>query len=757
VVSLAFQPTCGGACSESLESQDDEAGLHLLQRAVKKANASRDELMHVADEDPKKKEKPLTASSIMHVTVNSAGDLEAFESALIWNSLMTIVCLLLFLVLRRHFPSMFAHNAQIYDKLKTGTLQLSDSLWSPLSVSWKLTVDDIDELVGLDQAMLIEFSNLTMRMMLVIGIPQWLVLVPFYAFDGGNPAGADSLSHIGLSNVERNHWMYWLVALFVWYVVIVVQLLIFRTHMKDFLPRRKRWLMSMPLPRSNTVLVQNIPVAFRSHAELAGFFTRIFGEGSVTHCCIVKDTSDLRQAIDDKVSCSQELHEREIAWDKAGEADEEQRASLQARLQAAEAKVEKLREDTIASEKGLSSSAFVTFKDQQQSIMALSMKYTEDDQEFVILIPPDPADVRYRDLEVDQRAETIRNIIGYGLISALFFGFVPLIGFTTNITTLQSLETVPALKVFFDAHPKIAATWDGIAGSFALTVFMSFLPTFLVFIFSEFFSLRAEAWLQHEVQKWYFYFLMIFVLLVTAVGGSLFDQTKFLIDHPTEIFRVLAATLPMTTHFYLNYVPMQWGLHGMNLTRYINFIKYLGLREICTPERARELAEPEDQDYYGMGSRSARHTLICIIGVVLSTLSPLIALLVFVSAFLIRGFYAYLIVYAETRKSDLGGVFWCTKMVHLQQGLLVYIILMTGVLLQRAGNMGPGIFAGSSAVIWCWRYYRFRHKFNVESLPLKDLSGIANSRIKMREATRATYDQPELQPPKAAAVDDLQG
>ena len=50
---------------------------------------------------------------------------------------------------------------------------------------------------------------------------------------------------------------------------------------------------------------------------------------------------------------------------------------------------------------------------------------------------------------------------------------------------------------------------------------------------------------------------VVYVLLVTAVGTSLWDRFRELVEEPTKILRLLAQTLPAASHFYLNYVPLQ--------------------------------------------------------------------------------------------------------------------------------------------------------------------------------------------------------
>lgn len=688
-----------------------------------------------------------TGADLVGVTANQAGDLAAFLAALKTHVSICIFCYAIFLWLRKKYPAMYANNSELYDKLRQGRLKLGDSIFSPIEKSWRVTTDDVVEIAGLDHGLLVEFSNLGMQIMLFIGIPAMTILVPLYSFLGGGAAGADELSWWGFANVTSDNGICWVVAFFVWYVVVGVQFLIFRAHEKEFVIRRKTWLLQMPVPRSCTVLAENIPDGKNSEDQIESFFNGIFGYDAVKEVAIVKDTSKLLAAMKVRDTFNQELHEAEFKWEAQGHVDEDKKADLTSKVKTCEEEVELIRKETIEDKSLKSNSAFITFNDQKHCIIAQSMRYGEDDEEFVLSVPPDPSDVLYQDLQVDWRAEAGRESLGYCLIAALFFGFIPIVGTLSALVSEQSMkQNFPFTAPWFEHNTTFASLWVGLMGSFGLTFFMSFLPTFLVMIFSGFFALRAEAWRQHRIQQWYFYFLVLFVLLVTAVGDSLFMQARNLAEHPFEIFQILAKTLPSATHFYLNYVCMQWGAHAMNMLRYINLAKFFAFKQVCSIERSRSMAEPEDQDYYGMGSRSARHTLILTVGLVFCTLTPLMTIVVFVNCFLTRAFYSYLMVYAETKKPDLGGMFWVTQLRHVQQGLVIYILLMTGVLLQRAESDFPAIIAASSFFFWLPTYIRFVHKFRIESLPLKDLNAAEEGTVKLRRATRDTYVQPELLP-----------
>merc|ERR1719379_1473742 len=128
---------------------------------------------------------------------------------------------------------------------------------------------------------------------------------------------------------------------------------------------------------------------------------------------------------------------------------------------------------------------------------------------------------------------------------------------------------------------------------------------------------------------------------------------------------------------------MQWVTHAQNLMRIANLGKYKAWSLVYGEEKGKEKSEPEDQDYYGLGSRSARFCFMLVLCLNFASLSPLITLLGWINFWMCRKVYGYLCVYAETRKPDLGGVFYVSQLNHVQEGLFIYIVLMSGVLTMR--------------------------------------------------------------------------
>lgn len=320
-------------------------------------------------------------------------------------------------------------------------------------------------------------------------------------------------------------------------------------------------------------------------------------------------------------------------------------------------------------------------------------------------------------------------MLGYLLVAGLYFAYMPIVIGVTNIAKVIDMGPLQSL-------------WQGLAPTIGLQLMVAFLPTFLLLIFRTCFTLRASAFAQHKLQIWYFWFQIVFVVLATAVGQNVRGFTQTLLEKPFAIFGVMAKTMPYATHFYMNFLVLAWATHAMGMMRYVPLTKFKVALKIWDEEGAKQVAEPEDQDYYGMGGRSARWAIFMTIGIVYGTLSPPIYLLCFFNFGISRVAYGYLMVFAEMKKPDLGGVFFVKQMEHMMVALVIYGILMTGVLLQRAASYGPGVISAGALVFTLISNYRFHGAFNWERLPFEEL---AEDKVKYEHKPEsATYIQPEM-------------
>jgi len=687
------------------------------------------------------------------IHTNGAGDLAAFLTAVSVNLVVVAVMAVAFSFLRRQFPDVYCSNTLgdnprtiLNEEEKTGLFG-----WCKAAMRILHSTDLVEATVGLDQCMLLEYTSFAMKLMLVVGIPHVLVLAPLHFWFGGGAADGDAegasdydrLSSIGFANVEVGSPLCWVHGFVVWFVVAATQWLVFEAQGK-FMKRRVAWLKRMPFPRCNTILVENIDSSHCSDEKLKAYFNQVFDEDVVDEAYVVRDTTKvlaLVSKLDEHRGLLQEAQATQSPGDGAGEPASRPKhrvltdieflgqevdsidfyagkvATLETELAAERARIHDVVKEGGLDEALFYNNGFVTFKKRVNCEHALKHNFSGDMDTFVVSTPPDAGDIRFPALQIDHQIEGGRHVLGYACVAGIFFSFLPLVVAISSVTTVSHLRHLAFFDNIVVHHPGVAAIWDGVVGSFLLTLLMAFVPTFLVITFENFFSLKAEAWKQHKIQQWYFYFLVLFVVLVTGIGSSLSSLVRDLFSQPRSVFWRIADTIPLTTHFYLNFFPAQWAAHVGFLTRNAPLGKYLAFKPLLGAARAKELAEPEDQDYYGIGSRSATFSLLLVTGIVFCTLSPLICVLCFIFFALARLVYSALILTAETSKPDLGGVFWVTQLKHTQQGLIIYITLMCGVLLHRAETAGPGMMALASFALFIPSYLRFDRAFLWESLP----------------------------------------
>lgn len=216
-----------------------------------------------------------------------------------------------------------------------------------------------------------------------------------------------------------------------------------------------------------------------------------------------------------------------------------------------------------------------------------------------------------------------------------------------------------------------------------------------------------------------------------------------LFSHPLRVLSLLGNTAPAAEHFYMNYLVLQWVVDAMVLTRSTQLGKWIIFRNMYDDETARQMSEPEDQDFHGIGSRSCRLTINLCIGVIYGAMSPPCAVLCFIEFLVARLVYGYLLPFAETRKLDSGGHFWVASLRHLLLGNVIYIIIITVVFMVKAASSGPAIISSSSIFYLCWSIHRFEMTFPWQNLPLNDVMVASEEfQTKLARPNAGQYLQP---------------
>lgn len=649
-------------------------------------------------------ESVTTAAEATGVQANAEGDLEIFLVALGTNTVIILIAVLFFMCVKPYFPEVYEYR--IIQKTAP-VVPVAAGPFNWVRRSMGVTMDQVQDSTGLDAAGLLEFTHLGMNILGILTIPLLCFEGPMNLVFGGNAAGKDYLSYLSFGNVQDESWLYWVHCVLVWVVVFTVQVSIYRA-MESFVKQRYRWLQELPPPRSHTLLIEDIPAEYRSEAVLKAYFEDIFGRGKVHSVYFVLRDPALLAAVRRKENA-------ELALQKA-RAQRAANPALATDMRALELELTNAQNDVRNERRNLTAmarrtggvntgTAFVRFQQKSDVELAARAQYGEDISEWCVSAPPAPEAIEWEALKAGSEAKVIMKIIGYLLVGVLYMGYLPAVIWISKIAT--SVDVGP-----------LQPLWGAFAPTLGLQIMVAFLPTFLLLIFHFFFMFPDTTYSQQELQNWYFVFQVVFVILVTAIGPSLADFMKAIAENPLDVPLIFGKTMPLATHFYMNFIVLQWVSHFTNLTRNVNLIKYIIFGNMSGWDKAKELSEPEDQDYYGMGSRSARFTINLCIGIVYGTLSPPITVLTFINFAVCRLVYGYLMCFAESKKPDSGGAFFVHQLKHVFWGNAIYCMTMTGVLLGRAETSGPGIIAAISLPYVLWSRVRFNTKYEWERLPL---------------------------------------
>jgi hypothetical protein len=690
----------------------------------------------VAIHSKKAVQDPATAAEITGVSQNAAGDLTILIVACIMNGVICFVFMLITSVLRNHYPKILCNNSLIKAVKDNPPADWFSWVWATLE---KGRAEQVESCT-LDAAMLIEYTVFCMRLCAWIATPALFIAGPLCYFTGHGEAEAvgDNLSMIGINNVRPGHpYIYKVYGVLTIYVVVVTHKEVMRS-MKTFQKFRVEYLERMKDPQASVVMVEGIPEDYQSEERVRNYFSEMFSPDVVDEVYMVQYIPELEAAYASWKAAKLSFGKAEAIQKTATDAKKEDTSKEadavkeeKKKVDAAVLQVQKLRKDAVLRAKTRigdpnGHTAFVKFKSRSEVRIALSMQFAKDSDEWCISQPAEPDAIIWSDLKVPEERKGVQKIIGYVLVFLLYMSFTPFCVWVTNISSAINLGPLQPV-------------WEVYAPTLGLLIFLSFVPTVLIQIFSLLFAYKTDLKVQHQLQVWYFWFLVFFVILVTVVGSDFAGFFAKVAENPLAFPLVLADRMPSTTHYYLNYLSAQWFTHGMNLSRYLQVTKFVGFRQIYEDEDARKMSEPEDQDYYGMGSRSARFTSTLLIAIIFGILSPLMGWIAFVNFFICRMFYGYLLVYAEGRKADSGGEFFVTQLEHTYCGILIFVLLMIGIFTVRAPSKIPLVCAWTSLFITAWSWRRF-HKQEWEVLPWADMK-----RHKAEhEKTKQTYAQPAL-------------
>ncbi|KAJ6488018.1 hypothetical protein C8R45DRAFT_902598 [Mycena sanguinolenta] len=329
------------------------------------------------------------------------------------------------------------------------------------------------------------------------------------------------------------------------------------------------------------------------------------------------------------------------------------------------------------------SSAFITFNRQIAAHMAenillhhepyrMAEKYTE----------VSPMDVIWSNLGLNPYEMKIRVLISYALTAVLIIFWAIPVAFVGVVSNLHSLSTSATWLNWIQKIPEVViGIVSGILPPVLLAVLNMLLPIILR-QFAVFEGIPKRTGVELSLMTRFFIFQVVHSFFVVTIASGISAVLSSLLKSPGSAPSLLASKLPAASTFFLTYTILQGlsGTAGGFLQVVPLVVYYVKLFLLGSTPRS----------IYGIkyGARSVAWgttfpgvTLLVVIGLVYSVISPIINGLACFTFFAFFQLYKYLFLwqFEQPPSSDTGGLFFPKAMGHIFTGLYIQQICMTGL------------------------------------------------------------------------------
>ncbi|KAG9079250.1 hypothetical protein FRC06_007862, partial [Ceratobasidium sp. 370] len=314
-----------------------------------------------------------------------------------------------------------------------------------------------------------------------------------------------------------------------------------------------------------------------------------------------------------------------------------------------------------------------------------------------------PADVIWGNLGINPYEARIRRVISYAATAALIiFWTIPVafVGIISNVSQLSErykwlhwLGTLPSVVI---------GIISGVLPPVGLAILMMLLPIVLRLL-ARFEGIPRRTGLELSLMTRYFIFQVVHGFLIVTISSGIIAALPGLLNNPGSIATILAQKLPEASTFFLTYAILQ-GLAGSagGLLQAVPLILYYVKLYILgsTPRSIYNIKYTLRN--VAWGTLFPAMSLITVIGITYSIISPIINGLICVSFFLFYQVWKYLFLwqFGQPEAGDTGGLFFPKAMQHIFVGLYIQQICMAALFfLARDQNNKPSAIPQGALMI----------------------------------------------------------
>ncbi|CAO3566515.1 unnamed protein product [Mortierella alpina] len=360
---------------------------------------------------------------------------------------------------------------------------------------------------------------------------------------------------------------------------------------------------------------------------------------------------------------------------------------------------------------------FVTFRHHLSAQLCAQAKIDSRPQGLRVRQAMEPRDVLWSNLTASFRNQLSRTIIvNLSIWVLIIFWIFPTSSFLLLTSVVALSEKFQFLKPVLDASPFMLSLLQNVLPIVFVNIFLGLAPVIIVEISKQELPVSYSA-LEGNVFRRYYHFLIFNVLFVFMIGTAILKSIITLIQVPTNIFTMLAETLPSGATFFVFYIVFNTCTHALELVQVwaqLVIHGFVTARKFTpTPRSLQRATVPWCFQYYYY---YPQNILAIVITIIYSVINPLIlvaAVPFFAFALLV---FKYQLAYCYIRKYENSGKFFRHVFQYTTDGLIIFQFTMVGVLwLKHAlvGGFVVVVLIGLTVYfkILCGNLFKSRTKF----------------------------------------------
>lgn len=305
-----------------------------------------------------------------------------------------------------------------------------------------------------------------------------------------------------------------------------------------------------------------------------------------------------------------------------------------------------------------------------------------------------------------------REAIAIAAITALIvFWAIPVafVGVISNITYLT--KKLPWLAWINNMPSWLLGVVTGLLPTVMLAILLAILPMFLRGMAKASGCVSAQN-VEHFTQSSYFAFLVVNGFLVTALSSSATATVVQIISDSSAVFSVLALSLPKSSNFYISYLILQGlSVAGGSLFQVVGLFLYYILGGIFDKTLRKKYARFSGLGTVSWGTTFPPFTLLVVISLAFSIISPMILLFSAVAMCLIYIAYCHNLTYCFVESPDSRGSHYPKALFQTFTGLYLGQACLLGMFIVGKG-WGPIVLQaiGLGFTIFC--HINLKYAFN---------------------------------------------